>query len=75
MIDHKILNPNKRKNNNKYLLFHDVPPTYFGPYKPSSKITFTKEYTENKQRPSCVYMRLNYKVINYNAAASVQNVD
>jgi hypothetical protein len=64
MADHTVLNPNNCTNNNNYLLFRNVPHTCFGPYKPSSRIPFTKEYAANKWHPRCVYMKLKYRVIN-----------
>ena len=49
---------------NNYLLFCDVPPTCFGPCRPSSGRTVTKEYHCNKCREKCAYMGLKFNTIN-----------
>jgi len=75
MADRTVLNPTNCTNNNNYLLFRNAPPTCFDPYKPSSRRPFTKKYTDNKWRPRRVYMKPKYRIINYNAAERLQNVE
>jgi len=40
-----VFNPANFTCNHQYLLFCDVPPTWFSPCRPSSGRSFTREYT------------------------------